>query len=40
VDKAIADLVENQDIIENTRRDYIVGYFCKKLERLLPKNLA
>ena len=36
VDQAINDLVENQDIVENTRRDYIVGYICKNLNR--PKR--
>jgi len=37
LDKAIADLVDNTDIVEQTRRDYIVGYICKKLQRVLPK---
>jgi len=37
VDKAINDLVENGDLAETTRRDYIVGFICKKLQRLLPK---
>lgn len=32
VDEAISDLVENKDIVEMTRRDYIVGYICNKLE--------
>jgi hypothetical protein len=32
IDEAITDLVENRDIVEMTRRDYIVGYICKKLE--------
>jgi hypothetical protein len=40
VDKAINDLVENGDLAESTRRDYIVGYICKKLQRLLPKTDA
>jgi hypothetical protein len=40
VDKAINDLVENKDLVETTRRDYIVGYICEKLERLLPKTDA
>ena len=40
VDKAINDLVENEDIVETTRRDYIVGYICEKLERLLLKTNA
>jgi hypothetical protein len=33
VEKAIADLVENQDLIENEYREYIVGYVCKKIGR-------
>jgi len=33
VEKAIQDLVENHDIVETARRDYIVGTICKKLER-------
>jgi hypothetical protein len=28
---AIEDLVSNQDILENTPREYIVGYLVKKL---------
>jgi hypothetical protein len=31
VDESIEDLVENGDIIENTLREYIVGYIVKKL---------
>jgi hypothetical protein len=38
VDKAINDLVDNQDLVEATQRDYIVGYICKKLESVLPKT--
>jgi len=38
VEKAIDDLVENNDIAETTRRDYIVGYICKELEELEPKG--
>ena len=34
VEEAIHDLVENQDISETTRREYIVGYICKKLKHL------
>ncbi len=28
---AIGDLVENGDVKETTRREYIVGYLCKQL---------
>lgn len=31
VDAALDDLVENQDIQETTRREYIVGYLVKRL---------
>jgi hypothetical protein len=31
VEEAIAELVMNDDPIERTRRDYIVGYICEKL---------
>lgn len=29
----IRDLVENQDLEETARREYIVGYLCKVLTR-------
>ncbi|BBF45456.1 hypothetical protein lbkm_4223 [Lachnospiraceae bacterium KM106-2] len=29
VEKAIEDLVENDDLEERTAREYIVGYLCK-----------
>jgi hypothetical protein len=38
VDEAISNLMKNQDIAETTRRDYIVGYLCQKLEPLLAKT--
>jgi hypothetical protein len=28
---ALDELVENGDIVEQTKRDYIVGYLCKAL---------
>jgi hypothetical protein len=31
LNKAIGDLVKNQDITETTRRELIVGYLCEKL---------
>jgi len=36
VDNAINDLVKNKDLVETTHRDYIVGYICEKLQRILP----
>jgi hypothetical protein len=33
VEKGIADLVENRDIVEKTPRAYIVGYICKAVSR-------
>jgi len=32
VSRAIADLVENGDVAEETAREYIVGYLCEKLK--------
>ncbi|UPM52839.1 hypothetical protein [Gottfriedia acidiceleris] len=29
INKGINDLVENNDIEETTKREYIVGYLCK-----------
>lgn len=37
VNNAVEKLVENNDIMEETRRDYIVGFICKELEEALPK---
>ena len=31
IDKSIADLVENKDIVETTYREYIVGYIVKNI---------
>ncbi|MDN3451075.1 hypothetical protein QMA09_12825 [Planococcus sp. APC 3906] len=31
IDQALDELVENQDIKEITKREYIVVYICKKL---------
>lgn len=31
IEKAIDDLVENQDLIEQTSREIIVGYICKQI---------
>ena len=33
VEKAVADLVENQDLVEKEYREYIVGYICKIIGR-------
>lgn len=33
LEQAIADLVDNDDIIEQTPREYIVGYILKVLKR-------
>lgn len=31
IERAIDDLVENSDLVEQTAREYIVGYICKKI---------
>jgi hypothetical protein len=33
VDRSVADLVANQDLIEKELREYIVGYICKTIDR-------
>jgi len=33
VEKAVADLAQNQDLVEKTNREYIVGYVCKTISR-------
>jgi hypothetical protein len=33
IEKSIADLVVNQDLIEKEHREYIVGYICKIVDR-------
>ncbi len=31
VDRAVSELVENHDLHESTRHEYVVGYLCKAL---------
>jgi hypothetical protein len=31
IDKGISDLVDNQDLVEQSARPYIVGYLCKMI---------
>lgn len=33
IQKGVTDLVENRDVIENERSEYIVGYLFKMTER-------
>jgi len=33
IDRAITDLVSNQDMVEDEYHDYIVGYICKIVDR-------
>ena len=33
IEKAIADLAKNHDIVEETGRNHIVGYVCKAVGR-------
>jgi hypothetical protein len=37
LNNGIRDLVENQDLKETERREYIVGYLCKVLTRRRDK---
>ncbi len=40
IDEAISDLVENKDIEETTRREYIVGYLAKYISEKIMVNLC
>jgi len=37
LNEGIRELVENQDLKETTRREYVVGYLCKVLTRRRDK---
>jgi len=39
IDKAVSDLVENRDLVEDEYHEYIVGYICKVVNRP-TKSLA
>jgi hypothetical protein len=39
IDEAVAELVRNKDLVETTRREYVVGYLCQQL-RSLPHDLV
>jgi len=38
INKGIEDLIENEDIKETTRREYIVGYLWKLISELETEN--
>ena len=38
VENTIAALVRNGDIVEQTPRNYIVGYLCSELEQHVPSH--
>jgi len=40
IDKGIADLVGNNDIIEKADRKYIVGYLCKAVNQRRQRVIA
>lgn len=40
IDRAVTDLVGNQDLIENEYHEYIVGYICKVVDRRRVRILA
>jgi hypothetical protein len=37
LEDALRELVENRDLVEQTHRDYIVGYLCKKLSSIVTQ---
>lgn len=34
IEEAIEELVRNKDLLEQTPREYIVGYLCKRLREM------
>jgi hypothetical protein len=32
VAKSIQDLIENQDLVLQTRKEYVIGYICKSIQ--------
>jgi hypothetical protein len=40
IDKAVTDLVGNQDIAEDEYHEYIVGYICKVINRRRDSIIA
>jgi hypothetical protein len=38
VERAIDDLVKNQDLTEQTPRHYIVGYICRQVDNVVSKR--
>ena len=40
IDKAVIDLVENRDLVEDEYREYIVGYICKTIDRRKKSVIA
>lgn len=40
VEKAVHDLAKNNDVIELTNRENIVGYICKQIQPLVPESNA
>jgi hypothetical protein len=40
IDKAVTDLVVNQDLVENEYHEYIVGHICKVIDRRRNRIVA
>lgn len=38
IEKAVNDLVKNQDIELTTRKEYIIGYLCKSIKFYLKNK--
>lgn len=32
IDKAVCDLIQNQDLVEDEYHEYVVGYICKIID--------
>ena len=40
IEKAVRDLVENHDLVEDEYHEYIVGYICKIIDRRKKSVIA
>jgi hypothetical protein len=38
IEKALKELVDNNDLVITTHQDYVIGYIIKKLRTIKPHN--
>jgi hypothetical protein len=39
IEKAVNELVKNQDIDLTTKKEYVIGYLCKKISDMSSKKI-